>query len=97
MLVTYLTEDPAADALRKARTDKQTDIDVMKAALRPSNAMIIGGNPGCDVIPFRKAAPRAPQPRPPEREAAKLATSNLRKHLPNGLGELLLRQLRRAR
>ncbi len=86
MLITYLTEDPAADSLRKARTDKQTDLDVMKAALSPVAALVIGGDPGCDVVPFRKReqAPSAPQPpRQPAIPMRPAASDELRKLVGN--------------
>jgi hypothetical protein len=93
MLTTYLTEDEGADELRKARVAKQASLDAMKAALStPAAGSRIAG----DIIPFRKAQPsqpRDPQPRPPEREAAKLATSDMRKHRTAGLGDLLIKAI----
>lgn len=82
MLITYLTEDPAADALRKARTDKQTDLDIMKAALSPAAALLIGGDPGCDVVPFRKREQTPSAPQPPRQPAIPMrpaASDDLRK------------------
>jgi hypothetical protein len=71
MLTTYLTEDEHADGLRKKRTDQRTMLDVMKAALNPNAALVIGGDPGCDVVPFRKAQPSPkPQQQPPPHRPA---------------------------
>jgi hypothetical protein len=67
MLTHYLLEAENAAQLRKSRADAASTLDAFKNALAPDQALVIGGEPGANVVPFRKAQPSpSPQrPRPP--------------------------------
>lgn len=69
-------EDERASDLRKARSDQQSALDIMKAALSPSNAMDIGGEPGSEIIPFRKRQTPPQRPRPPVQQPYRPAATD---------------------